>query len=100
MKTVDLYILNAAENSDLRDMKPAERQKVEERRLLVVRELVKNSNTRCTQIMIDGYDRNAILVPKLTPREADDVWYCVTTTFGDFNPDRKMFDRVDIEDGV
>lgn len=27
MKTVDLHILNAAKNSDLRDMKPAERQK-------------------------------------------------------------------------
>lgn len=48
--------------------------------------------------MIDGYDRNAILVPQLTPREADDVWYSVTTTFGDFNPDREMFDRVEIED--
>lgn len=99
MKTVDLYILNAAENSDLRDMKPAERQKVEERRLLVVRGLVKGTNIY-TRIMIDGYERNAILIPKLTPREADDEWYCVTTTFGDFNPDREMFDRVDIEDDV
>lgn len=48
--------------------------------------------------MIDGYERDAILIPKLTPREADDEWYCVTTTFGDFNPDREMFDRVEIED--
>ena len=59
MKTVDLYILNAAENSDLRDMKPAERQKIEERRLMAVRFAMGGYNI-ATTLVLGGQERTAV----------------------------------------
>lgn len=96
MKTVDLYILNAAENSDLRDMKPAERQKIEERRLMAVRFAMGGYNI-ATTLVLGGQERTAVKMPHITDDLANSVWYRVTTTFGDFDPQRVMFEKVEIE---
>lgn len=96
MKTVDLYILNAAENSDLRDMKPAERQKIEERRLMAVRFAMGSYNI-ATTLVLGGQERTAVKMPHITDDLANSVWYRVTTTFGDFDPQRVMFEKVEIE---
>lgn len=39
----------------------------------------------------------AIMVPRLTRREVADAWYTLTTVFGDFNLDRVMFEKIEIE---
>lgn len=96
MKTVDLYILNAAENSDLRDMKPAERQEIEERRLMAVRFAMGGSNI-ATTLVLGGKERTAVKMPHITDDLANSVWYRVTTTFGDFDPQRVMFEKIEIE---
>lgn len=96
MKTVDLYILNAAENSDLRDMKPAERQKIEERRLMAVRFAMGGFNI-ATTLVLGGKERTAVKMPHITDDLANSVWYRVTTTFGDFDPQRVMFEKIEIE---
>jgi hypothetical protein len=96
MKTVDLYILNAAENSDLRDMKPAERQDIEERRLVAVRFAMGGSNI-ATTLVLGGKERTAVKMPHITDDLANSVWYRVTTTFGDFDPQRVMFEKIEIE---
>lgn len=96
MKTVDLYILNAAENSDLRDMKPAERQEIEERRLMAVRFAMGGFNI-ATTLVLGGKERTAVKMPHITDDLANSVWYRVTTTFGDFDPQRVMFEKIEIE---
>lgn len=96
MKTVDLYILNAAENSDLRDMNAVERQKIEERRLVAVRFAMGGSNI-ATTLVLGGKERTAVKMPHITDDLANSVWYRVTTTFGDFDPQRVMFEKIEIE---
>jgi hypothetical protein len=96
MKTVDLYILNAAENSDLRDMNAVERQKIEERRLVAVRFAMGGYNIATTLVLGDQ-ERTAVKMPHITDDLANAVWYRVTTTFGDFAPDRVMFEKIEIE---
>ena len=86
---VNLYIVNADANSDLRDMGDNERCIVEERRLIMARELLPDPNI-FTHVIIHGERRNAIAVNNIT-------WYRVGVTFGDFNPDRQMFEKVEIE---
>ena len=93
---VDLYIVNTTVNSDLRDMNPVERGIVEERRLIMARELLPDRNV-FTQIVIDAERRNTIAVHNITHREATEIWYHIGTTFGDFNPDHQMFEKVEIE---
>jgi len=93
---VNLYIVNADTNSDLRDMPDTERYIVEERRLTMSRDLLPAPNI-FTDVLINGERRNAIAVQNLTHREAAEAWYRVGVTFGDFNPDRQMFEKVEIE---
>lgn len=93
---VNLYIVNADANSDLRDMGDNERCIVEERRLIMARELLPDPNI-FTHVIIHGERRNAIAVNNITHREATEAWYRVGVTFGDFNPDRQMFEKVEIE---
>lgn len=93
---VNLYIVNADANSDLRDMGDNERCIVEERRLIMARELLPDPNI-FTHVIIHGERRNAIAVNNITHREAADAWYRVGVVFGDFNPDRQMFEKVEIE---
>ena len=93
---VNLYIVNADANSDLRDMGDNERCIVEERRLIMARELLPDPNI-FTHVIIHGERRNAIAVNNITHREATDAWYRVGVTFGDFNSDRQMFEKVEIE---
>ena len=93
---VNLYIVNADANSDLRDMGDNERCIVEERRLIMARELLPDPNI-FTHVIIHDVRRNAIAVSNITHREATEAWYRVGVTFGDFNPDRQMFEKVEIE---
>lgn len=93
---VNLYIVNADTNSDLRDMPDTQRHIVEERRLIMARELLPDPNI-FTHVIIHGERRNAIAVNNITHREATEAWYRVGVTFGDFNPDRQMFEKVEIE---
>lgn len=93
---VNLYIVNADANSDLRDMPDTQRHIVEERRLIMSRELLPDPNI-FTHVIIHGERRNAIAVNNITHHEATEVWYRVGVTFGDFNPDRQMFEKVEIE---
>lgn len=93
---VNLYIVNADANSDLRDMGDNERCIVEERRLIMARELLPDPNI-FTHVIIHGERRNAIAVNNITHREATEAWYRVGVTFGDFNLDRVMFEKVEIE---
>lgn len=93
---VNLYIVNTDANSDLRDMGDNERRIVEERRLIMARELLPDPNI-FTHVIIHGERRNAIAVNNITHREATEAWYRVGVTFGDFNPDRQMFEKVEIE---
>lgn len=93
---VNLYIVNTDANSDLRDMGDNERCIVEERRLIMARELLPDPNI-FTRVIIHGERRNAIAVNNITHREATEAWYRVGVTFGDFNPDRQMFEKVEIE---
>lgn len=96
MKTVDLYILNAVKDSDLRNMNAKERQKVEERRLMAVRYAVGGYNIVAT-LVVSGVKRTAIKIPHITDDFANDLWHIVMTTFGDFNPERVMFEKIEIE---
>lgn len=93
---VNLYIVNADANSDLRDMSENERHIVEERRLIMARELLPDPNI-FTHVIIHDERRNAIAVNNITHREATEAWYRVGVTFGDFNPERQMFEKVEIE---
>lgn len=91
---VNLYIINAIEKSDLRDMCDKERRLVEERRLMAVRGML---NAKFAHVTSRGQWRDAIAVLNVTAREAAEMWYNLTTTFGDFNPDRVMFEKIEIE---
>lgn len=93
---VNIYIVNTDANSDLRDMGDNERCIVEERRLIMARELLPDPNI-FTHVIIHGERRNAIAVNNITHREATEAWYRVGVMFGDFNPDRQMFEKVEIE---
>ena len=93
---VNLYIVNTDANSDLRNMGDNERCIVEERRLIMARELLPDPNI-FTHVIIHGERRNAIAVNNITHREATEAWYRVGVTFGDFDPDRPMFEKVEIE---
>ncbi len=93
---INLYVVNATANSDLRDMSADERRLTEERRLITARELLPGTNV-LTDVTINSALRTAIMVPRLTRREVADAWYTLTTVFGDFNPDRVMFEKIEIE---
>lgn len=93
---INLYVVNATANSDLRDMSVDERRRVEERRLITARELLPGTNV-LTNVTINANLHTAIMVPRLTRREVADAWYTLTTVFGDFNPDRVMFEKIEIE---
>lgn len=95
---VNLYIVNTDANSDLRNMGDHEHERciVEERRLIMARELLPDPNI-FTHVIIHGERRNAIAVNNITHREATEAWYRVGVTFGDFDPERPMFEKVEIE---
>lgn len=93
---INLYVVNATANSDLRDMSVDSRRRVEERRLITARELLPGTNV-LTNVTINSELRTAIMVPRLTRREVADAWYTLTTVFGDFNLDRVMFEKIEIE---
>ena len=69
---------------------------MEERRLITARELLPGTNV-LTNVTINSELRTAIMVPRLTRREVADAWHTLTTVFGDFNPDRVMFEKIEIE---
>lgn len=91
---VNLYIINATSKSDLRDMGDKQRRMIEERRLMAVREML---GAKLAHITVNGQWREAIAVLSITHRESAEKWYDLTTTFGDFDPNRMMFEKVEIE---
>lgn len=91
---VNLYIVNADTNSDLRDMGDKQRRMIEERRLMAVRSML---GAKLAHITVNGQWREAIAVVGVTYRESAEKWYDLTTTFGDFDPNRMMFEKVEIE---
>lgn len=93
---INLYVVNATANSDLRDMSVYERARTEERRLITARELLPGTNV-LTNVTINANLHTAIMIPRLTRREVADAWYTLTTVFGDFNLDRVMFEKIEIE---
>ena len=93
---VNLYIVNADTNSDLRDMPDTERRIVEERRLTMSRDLLPAPNI-FTHVLINGERRNAIAVQNLTHLAAAEAWDRGGWRFGDCNPDRQMCEKVESE---
>lgn len=91
---VNLYIINATSKSDLRNMGDKQRRMIEERRLMAVRSML---GAKLAHITVNGQWREAIAVVGITHRESAEKWYDLTTTFGDFDPNRMMFEKVEIE---
>ena len=91
---VNLYIINATSKSDLRDMGDKQRRMIEERRLMAVRSML---GAKLAHITVNGQWREAKAGGGTTHRESAEKWYDLTTTFGDFDPNRMMFEKVEIE---
>ena len=91
-----LYIFNAVKCSDLELFAPQRREMVEQRRLIAVRSIIPNSFA--SSVQYKGEQRKSICGINVTPDEANEIASNIADIFGDFNPNKLMFEKLLFDD--